>query len=147
MNRQDASKPYVISRHRLPRVYRVGLVLGWLLPVLLLSLVLVVRNGAALLDLRLLGLLVLMTVPALYVWREGIDVLPSGIVRRVHLPRYYSYDTLANWYFDPREARRTLTVWDTKNHKVVEVRAGHLTEMPALLRALKNNVRGRNWPD
>lgn len=146
MNERHA-KQAVISRHRLPRGYRVGLTVGWLLPTAMLALTLLLRHGLSLLDLRVLGLLALMTLPALYVWHEGIDVLHNGIIRRVHIPRYFPYDTLDNWYFDARETRRTLTVWDVQNRKVMEVRAGHLTEMPTLLRALKEHVRWRNWPD
>jgi len=142
-----ATPNVIISRHRLPRGYRVGLTVGWLLPIVILGLALLLRHGATLLDLRVLGLLALMALPAVYIWHEGIDVLPNGIIRRVHVPRYFPYERLDNWYFDSRETRRTLTVWDVHNRKVMEVRAGHLTEMPALLQALQANVRWRNWPD
>jgi hypothetical protein len=136
----------VISRHRLPRPYRVSLCALWLAPLALLSVVLVARHGlAALFDPRLLLPLLVMGIPACYVWREGVDVLQSGIVRRVHLSRYYPFEGLDTWYYDPRDGRRVLTVWDAGRHKVLEVRAAHLTDLPGLLRALDARVRSRPW--
>ena len=140
------SATQILSRHRLPRPYRVGLTVMWLTPIGIFTLSLLLRHGVALVDVRLFALFALMALPAVYVWREGIDVLSHGIIRRVHIPQYFPYQTLDNWYFDPRTTHRTLTVWDARNRKVVEIRAGHLTGMPVLLRALKDNVRGRNWP-
>jgi hypothetical protein len=137
----------VLSRHRLPAVYRISLTGLWLAPGLLLLIVLTLRHGGlALLDMRLLLPLALMTLPALYVWHEGVDVLPGGIVRRVHVPRYYTYQRLETWHFDDRSNRRTLTIWDAHSRKVIEVRASHLTDLPLLLHALKANVRPRHWP-
>lgn len=144
MNREP-----VLSRHRLPRLYRVSLTALWLTPIIIFVLVSIFQWGftAALLDPRFVVPLLLMAVPAIYIWHEGVDVLPSGIVRRVHLPRYYAYNTLETWYFDRREDRRLLTIWDADNHKIVECRAGHLTDLPDLLDALKENVRYRYWPN
>lgn len=138
----------VLSRHRLPRSFRLALVTGWsLLPIILFGSAAVGSGvNVSLLDPRFLLPLLLMFLPALYVWREGIDVLPDGIIARIHLPRYYSYEQLDNWYFDNRADRRTLTIWNASNRKVVECRAGHLTELPRLLSALKTNLRPRNWP-
>lgn len=138
----------VISRHRLPRPYRLALTALWITPMLLLLSAIILSRGlsTALLDARLLVPLGLMVLPALYIWQEGVDVLPSGIVSRVHWPRYYPYDQLDNWYFDSRTDRCVLTVWDADNHKALECRAGHLTHMTALFAALKANIRYRNWP-
>jgi hypothetical protein len=136
----------VLSRHRLPRAYRVGLTVLWLMPIAIFVVILLIRWGLTF-DLRLVPPLLLMTVPALYVWHEGVDVLPSGIIWRAHVLRYYPYDSLETWYFDRRPDRHTLTVWDANSRKVLEYRAAHLTDLPHLLTALKNNVRYRNWPD
>ena len=144
MNREP-----VLSRHRLPRFYRVSLAALWLTPIIIFVLVSIFQWGftSALFDPRFVVPLLLMAIPAVYIWHEGVDVLPSGIIRRVHLPRYYPYSTLETWYFDRREDRRVLTIWDADNRKIVECRAGHLTDLPDLLDALKENVRYRYWPN
>jgi hypothetical protein len=138
----------ILSRHRLPWNYRIALVGLWITPVILFTLAVLLSRGLtpAILDPRFLFPLGLMLIPALYVWREGVDVLPSGIIAHMHWPRYYPYADLDNWHFDSRADRRTLTVWDTSNRKVLECRAGHLTQLPMLLSALKANLRPRNWP-
>lgn len=138
----------ILSRHRLPRFYRVALATLWLLPITLLVGTLLVSHGwtLALLDPRLVLPLLLMGLPALYIWHEGVDVLPSGIIARVHVPHYYAYDELGTWYLDAHSQRRILTVWDAKNDKVVEYHAAHLTDLPRLLAALKQHVRYRNFP-
>lgn len=138
----------VLSRHRLPRRYRLGLTALWLLPIGLLILAVVLSRGLlpALLDPRFVLPLLLMGLPALYVWQEGIDVLPNGLVARLFWPRYYPYSRLETWYLDSRPGRRVLTIWDRENRKVLEARPGHLTELPALLAALKDNLRYRHWP-
>ena len=143
-----AEKAVVLSRHRLPRVYRVGIAGMWIAPIFMLVAAILVSRGvtAALLDPRFWLPLAIMFIPALYIWHEGVDVLSSGIVSRVHWPRYYAYHQLDNWYFDSRADRRTLTIWDAHNRKVLECRAGHLTDLPKLLTALKSNLRNRNWP-
>lgn len=141
-------KEPVLSRHRLPRWYRVSLSMLWIMPILIFTAAILFSQGltAALLDPRFWLPLAIMFIPALYIWHEGVDVTPSGIVARVHRPRYYSYQQLDNWYYDNRPERRTLTVWDGDNRKVLECRAGHLTDLPKLLAALKSNLRNRQWP-
>lgn len=138
----------VISRHRLPRPYRFGLAALWIIPAVILLVAIMISRGLspALLDPRLLIPLGVMLIPAVYVWREGVDVLPSGIIARVHWPRYYPYEQLDNWYFDSRADRRVVTVWDADNRKALECRAGHLTNLPLLFDALKAHLRYRNWP-
>ncbi len=139
----------VLSRHRLPRIYRVSLAALWLTPIVIFVLVSIFQWGFSLtlLDPRFVLPLALMAVPAIYVWHEGVDVLPSGIIRRIHLPRYYAYDSLETWYFDRRADRHILTIWDAQNCKIFECRAGHLTDLPDLLDALKTHVRYRHWPN
>ncbi len=136
-------KKHVLSVHRLPRPYRLGLAVLWFAPVIIFFGLLVMRWGlsATLLDLRLLLPLLLMALPAWYVWQEGVDVLPDGIVRRMHIQRYYAYDDLDHWDYDSHPERRTLTVWDAQRRKVLEYRTGHLTDWPALRRALDDHVR------
>lgn len=138
----------VLSRHRLPRKYRVSLSVLWIMPIIIFMAAILFSQGltAALLDLRLWLPLAIMIIPAIYIWHEGVDVTPSGIIARVHRPRYYSYQQLDNWYYDKRPERHTLTVWDSDNRKVLECRAGHLTDLPKLLAALKTNLRNRQWP-
>jgi hypothetical protein len=137
----------VLSRHRLPRVYRVGLAGLWLTPVVIFILTLFISHDFALnwVDARLLLCLALMCLPAAYIWREGVDVLPNGLRVRIHVPRTYAYDDLDNWYFDARSDKRVLTVWDSHNRRALECRG--LTDFPLLLRALKEHLRYRNWPE
>jgi hypothetical protein len=133
----------VLSRHRLPNIYRFSIVALWLTPIFIFVLTMLFSKGIRFvaLDLRLLIPLTIMTLPALYIWQEGVDVLPCGIRARVHIPRYYAYPTLDTYHYDGREARRVLTVWDVTSRKVLECRAGHLTDFPALLPSLKEHVR------
>jgi hypothetical protein len=143
------SREPVLSRHRLPRFYRVGLAVLWLTPAALFVVTILVSHRFALgaFDMRFVALLLLMCLPALYIWREGVDVLHGGLRVHVHGTRTYRYDELDNWYFDQRPNRRVLTVWSTHNRRVLECRAGHLTEFPLLMRALKEHLRNRNWPE
>lgn len=138
----------VLSRHRLPHFYRVSLTLVWMMPLCIFVIAILGSRGAtmALGDPRFLLCAGIMCVPAFCVWREGIDVMPSGIVARIHLPRYYSYEQMETWYCDYRSNKRVLTVWDANGFKLWECRTGHLTDLPKLLSALKRNVRYRNWP-
>src|SRR3712207_2626559 len=103
----------VLSRHRLPRRFRVPLAALWLTPQALLVLTILSGRGLtpALFDPRFALPLLLMALPALYIWQEGVDVLPQGIVARVFWPRYYPYEALDTWYLDARAQRRVLTVW------------------------------------
>jgi len=139
----------ILSRHRLPHPYRWALAALWIAPACIFFVALLLNHGLspALFDPRFLLPAVVMSLPALYIWREGVDVLPDGIIARVHLPhRYHPYAALGAWYLDTRPNRRVLTVWDVHNRKVLECRPGHLTDLPLLLRALKDNVCCRNWP-
>jgi hypothetical protein len=138
----------VLSRHRLPRAYRLSLAGLWLAPVALF-LAAFTFGGLKLggVDLRLLIPLAVMAFPALYVWREGIDVLPEGLLMRLHWPRYYGFDVLDNWYIDMRPNHRRLTIWNNQNRKVLECHPAHLSDVSTLLRTLKTHLRYRHWPE
>lgn len=137
----------ILSRHRLPQRYRFSLAALWLFPGVLLLGVLVFRWGwsPSLIDPRLLLPLALMLLPSVCIWREGIDVLPSGIIRRSHMTQYYPYSQLATWHLDRRENFRTLTIWNLQRRKVIECHTGHLTDLHLLLHALSTNVRSGPW--
>jgi hypothetical protein len=132
----------VLSRHRLPRLYRVGLTVMWVVPLLIFIAAMAVGRGVdgALLDPRFIAPALIMIAPALYFWHEGIDVLRDGIYRRIHLPGYYAFTEMARWQYDRREDRRVLTIWDRQGQKIVECRAGHLTDFPALLETLEERL-------
>lgn len=136
----------VLSRHRLPGVYRYGIVGLWLTPILLLTTTIVLGKGitSALLDFRLLIPFLMMALPAFYVWQEGVDVLSEGIRTRIHIPRYHTYTTLDTFHYDARKDRHVLMVWDKNSHKVLECRAGHLTHFSELLDSLKSHVPERS---
>jgi len=144
----DRSESPVLSRHRLRQPYRTALAALWCVPPLLLALAILIGNGftPSFFDPRFLLPAILMALPARYIWQEGVDVLPDGIVARVYWPRYYAYERLEMWYFDGRREKQIITVWDDRLVKVLECRAGHLTDVPALLRALRKHVRDCRWP-
>lgn len=143
-----ANQP-VLSRHRLPRFYRLSLTSLWLMPMCLLALSVMVGRGPspALIDPRFWLPLLLMALPAVYVWREGIDVLPHGIMRRVHWPRYLPYCHLNRWHLDNHGESRLLTIWDRNQRKVIECHADHLSDLPLLVQSLAENLDGQRWPD
>lgn len=128
----------VLSRHRLPRLYRIGLAAAWSLPVGLLlgALLAGQRLNGALLDARLLVPLGVMLLPAVYIWQEGVDVLADGLVIRVHWPRRRDYAELARWSL----GEEALTIWDRAQQKALEVQAAHLTDMAGLARALGEHL-------
>ena len=127
----------IISRHRLPQPYRGALVMLWLLPSLILLITLLLLHGeralAALLP------LIILSLPALYIWREGVDVLSTGIIRRIHLPtRHYSYARLTRCTYD--EANGVLRVWDERSEIALECRVGHLTDFDRLRATLTTEI-------
>ncbi|MEZ4672331.1 MAG: hypothetical protein R3E39_30865 [Anaerolineae bacterium] len=138
----------IVSRHRLPRVYRLSLTGLWLLPAVIFLLTFVIgglRSGS--IDVRLLFLLGVMSLPALYVWHEGVDVLADGLQVRIHGTHYYRFDELDTWYIDTHTSRRRLTIWKRDNCKVLECHPAHLSDMPVLMRTLKEHLRYRHWPE
>jgi hypothetical protein len=132
----------VIRRHRLPPPYRVGLTVLWIVPPLLFVSVIALKRGIhpALLDPRFLIPALLMIAPAFYFWQEGIDVLRDGIVRRIHVPAYHRFDAMQRWRYDSQANRRVLTIWDAQGEKILECRAGQLTDFAALLDVLNEHV-------
>lgn len=138
----------VLSRHRLPKGYRYALAALWVTPAIILFSSLIIARGISphLIDPRLLLPLMGMSLPALYIWREGVDVLPDGLRIRLHGWRYRRFEELDNWYLDNRPQRRLLTIWDQQGRKVLEIQAAHLTHLPMLLAVLKAKLRYRNWP-
>lgn len=132
-------RPVVLSRHRLPRPYRVLLPALALAPLALFfaAALLGVGFSPALLDPRFWGPLLLGLLPACYWWREGVDVLPDGFIRRMQLPRRYRYAELADWQY--RSAERVLTVLDVHGETALECRP-HLTDFPRLLQHIRQHV-------
>jgi hypothetical protein len=145
---ENMGKQPVLSRHRLPGVYRYSILVLWLTPIFLLIFTVILGKGVtpAVLDVRLIIPLAVLALPALYIWQEGVDVLPNGIRARVQVPRYYTYTALGTYYYDARTDRHVLTIWDAESRKVLECRARHLTHFPTLLASLKANVRWRSFP-
>ena len=138
----------VLSRHRLPKSYRYMMAVLWITPAFILFMSLLVARGISphLIDPRLLLPLIGMSLPALYIWHEGVDVLPDGLHIRLHGWHYRRFEELDNWYLDNRPQRRLLTIWDQNGRKVLEIHAAHLTDLPKLLATLKEKLRYRNWP-
>lgn len=132
----------VLRRHRLPTFYRVGLTMMWIMPLCIFITAMIGGRGVDrdLLNPRFVLPALVMIAPALYFWREGIDVLPNGIYRRIHLPQYYAFTEMRRWHYDARDDRHVLTIWNAEGEKIVECRAGHLTEFPALLDVLEKRL-------
>jgi hypothetical protein len=132
----------VLRRHRLPTFYRVGLTVMWVMPLVIFVAAMIIGRGfdRELLNPRFLLPALIMITPALYFWREGIDVLPNGIYRRIHLPQYYAFTEMRSWRYDARDDKHVLTIWDAEGQIIIECRAGHLTEFPALLDVLKKRI-------
>ncbi|MBE2184915.1 MAG: hypothetical protein IAE89_15910, partial [Anaerolineae bacterium] len=122
----------VIKRHRLPRSYRVLLPAFVLLPAPIFLIAILIGRGfsTALFDPRFWLPLCVALIPAIYWWREGVDVLETGIVRRIHLPCYYAFADLKDWAFLSRDG--VLVVWDQRGDKALECRQ-NLTDFPDLL--------------
>lgn len=139
---RTVTRRQAFSRHRLPRPYRVGLTVMWIAPLVMFVAVMVAETGLnpALLDPRFLLPALLMLLPAAYVWQEGIDLLPGGVYRRIHVPQFYPDEAIARLHYDTRDGIRVLTLWDVQGRKLVECRAAHLTDFPALLAALEARI-------
>ncbi|MBW4439356.1 MAG: hypothetical protein KME04_19600 [Pleurocapsa minor GSE-CHR-MK-17-07R] len=130
----------VLRRHRLPTPYRVLLPLFTLLPIPIFVLAILLGRGfsPALLDPRFWLPCLIALIPAVYWWREGVDVLAGGIIRRMHVPRYYPYAALSDWRYASREG--VLTVWDADGGKALECHGAHLTEFDQLVDTLRENI-------
>ena len=132
----------VLRRHRLPALYRIGLTALWIMPLGIFVVAMILGRGfdRELFNPRFVLPALVMIAPALYFWREGIDVLPNGIYRRMHLPQYFAFTQMKRWHYDARADKHVLTIWDAEGQKIVECRAGHLTQFPALLDVLEKQV-------
>lgn len=135
----------VISRHRLPRPYRQVMVGLWCAPALLLFVALLIAHGPRLLHPGVLVPLLLMALPAWYVWQEGVDVTEAGLRIRVGGWRYRDFSQLSTWVLDQRRGRRVLVVWDHHQRRVLQCHTAHLTNIGVLMRSLKQSVRYRHW--
>ncbi len=135
--------PVVIHRHRLPARYRVGLTVMWIVPLLIFIATIITQRGIdpALFDPRFLLPVLLMIAPAFYFWQEGVDVLSEGIYRRIHVPQYHPFDAMQRWDYDQGADRQVLTVWNQQGEKILECRAGHLTDFPDLISVLAARVK------
>ena len=131
--------PSALSLHRLPAFYRRALPAVWLLlPGLLLLLILLMTGfGPALFSPRLWLPLLLMALPAAYLWQEGVDVCPTGLRRRIQVRRFIAYSEVAEWVYDARPGVRVLRVFDAGRQIVLECRAAQLTEFDRVIEALQ----------
>lgn len=132
-----------LSTHRLPAIYRYSLTLLWItLPALLVT-AMILSGGMrlAMFDPRLLLPLLLMLLPAMHIWQQGVDVYPGGLRVRVYLPSFYPYDSLQYWQIQPSPQGRILTVIDRERIAILRYHAAHLSDLPLLLNALDENVK------
>lgn len=125
----------VLSRHRLRHPYRLLLTAAWVAPPLLLVIAASLANRALPLDARALPLF-LGLLPAVYIWREGVDARVDGITRRIHLPATIPYTAMRHWTL----RRDLLIVWDERGETLLECRVAHLTDLPRLIAALRAHV-------
>lgn len=134
--------PSALSRHRLPAPYRRLLPLCWLALPSLVLLAMLAGAGltADLFNPRLWLPLLLLCLPAAYIWQEGVDVCPTGLRCRIHVRRFVGYAEIAGWVYDARPDVRVLRVFDEAHQVLLECRAGHLTEFARLLEALETHL-------
>lgn len=132
----------VLSRHRLPAPYRGALTLLWLLPGLLLWGALLLTRGphTALLDPRLVLPLCLMLLPALFVWRQGIDLGQRGLWLRLSLPSYHSYDALGEWRLLCTPQGQILGIYARDESILCQWHAAHLSDPDLLLATLRQKL-------
>ncbi|MDX2160889.1 MAG: hypothetical protein SF162_06145 [bacterium] len=134
----------MISRHRIPHPLRAALALAWVAPhaVLTVALAAHLRDDparlAGLLDVRYWVPLALLLIPAVYIWREGIDVRRGGVTTRLHVPRTLAYHELRAWRWDRRTG--IVTVWDRHGRTAFETHIAHLTQHERLIAALEQHV-------
>jgi len=134
--------PSALSRHRLPAFYRRALPALWLvLPGLLIAAILL-GDGftAALFSPRLWLPLLVMALPAAYLWQEGVDVCPTGLRRRIQFRRFLPYSEMSAWCYDARPGARVLRIFDAAQQVVLECRAAQLTDFERLLEALQTHL-------
>lgn len=132
----------VVSRHRLPEPYRSVLVGLWLLPPCLMFAVLLIFGSAqfALLHPLTLLFLCLMSLPALYVWREGIDVTAVGVRVRMGGWHYRPFARLRGAFITYERGTAVFTLLDENAVRVVMCPAAHLTECRRLVALLRTQL-------
>lgn len=132
----------VLSRHRLPAPYRGALTLLWLLPGLLLWATLLLTRGPqmVLLDPRLVLLLCLMLLPALFIWRQGIDLGQRGLWLRLSLPSYHAYDALGEWRLLHTPQGQILGIYARDTSALCLWHAVHLSDCELLQETLREKL-------
>jgi hypothetical protein len=91
---------------------------------------------SAVTDPRFILPLIVMMLPATYIWREGVDVRHDGLVIRIHVPRFAPFSEIGDWHYDRRPEVRVITLWNRRRQIILEARAAHLTHVDKLLSAL-----------
>ncbi|MFN8377661.1 MAG: hypothetical protein U0452_03220 [Anaerolineae bacterium] len=131
--------PSALSLHRLPPFYRRALPALWLVLPGLLVLTIVVGDGlsAALFSPRLWLPVLVMALPAAYLWQEGVDVCPTGLRRRIQFRRFLPYSEMSAWVYDARPGVRVLRVFDSAQQIVLECRAAQMADFERLIEALQ----------
>jgi hypothetical protein len=130
----------VISQHRLVQPYRALLALCWVLPplIFLFALWRAQPTVFAWVDVRLALPLLLLCLPALYVWHEGIDVRSDGVMRRMLLPRFFRDKDLAQCEETHKGVWR---VWDVNQTVALEWHSAHLTQHERLVDELCEKIK------
>jgi|GEM_PF-881850 len=131
-----------ISIHRLPTFYRYSLTLLWIaIPALLIGAVLLSRGvQLALFDPRLLILLLIMLLPAMHIWQQGVDVRGDGLLVRLYAPRFHQYEKLHSWQLESFPQGKVLSIVDIDEAYILRFHAAHLSDLPILLAALKHHL-------
>ncbi len=131
----------ILSRHRLPLPYRALLTALWITPqAIFIALAFARQSSAALLDPRLWLPLAIMAVPALYIWREGVDVLVDGIRTWAHVPRFHPYTSISAWQVECDARTPILIIRDKKRRAIFQSHAAHLTDFEGLVRGLDEHL-------
>jgi hypothetical protein len=135
----------VLYRHRLPKRYRALLPALVLTPAPIFILAILIGRGwhNALLDPRFWLPLCIALLPAVYWWREGVDVRVNGIVRRIHVPRFYPYTDLASYYHAADKG--LFIIYDNDGETALECRPAHLTDFPVFLETCRTHLPRRLW--
>jgi len=126
----------ILSRHRLVQPYRLLLTVTWLIPMILLVFLLVLQS-AAFLNPRLWLLLLMMALPALHIWQQGVDVGQQHLTVRMAIPRHFPYEVLRSWEIFHVPGGRMLQLTDETGEHVLQVYLVHLSDYPLLIDRLK----------
>lgn len=134
--------PSALSRHRLPAFYRRALPALWLTLPALLVLTILIGGGspAALFSPRLWLPLLVMALPAVYLWQEGVDICPTGLRRRIQFRRFLPYSEMSAWAYDARPGVRVLRIFDAAQQTILECRAAQVTDFERLIEAMQTHL-------